>query len=593
MQTIGQRNAGILTAVVLWTVLASSAAAQPVTVDGEAFELVATRVGPQLFLLVSDSRGKIYAGNNSNDVTGIPVQRFDPSASAAAFKDFGPPVGDADGMAFGGAAVLVADKDQGIMRIPVSSPAGASLFLPGVAQGPFGSPFAYRPSDGHIFAGEFPETSIREYDSSGVLVATHPVARPVETMVLDPGSGRIYYAPFGSEVRSFDPATGLDSHVGFSSGVIDGGLFYDSLSGLLFVGTANATNPGLVELIDPATHTTVRFATGFSGCTGILREPISGDLYFLDGGAHPSTGRSHLYRLKSRFIPPARIQITPESAINRVNTSHSLQATVEGDHPLENVAVTFEVTTGPNSGTSAIVMTDATGRAAFTYVGTGGEGLDEVMASFVSSDGRTVISNIALKRWVIPRVQTLIVPSLLTGGCQTGNATVTLEYPAPSGGVTVSLSTTTSGAAVPASLKFPAGVIKKTFKIPTSAVLALQSGEVRARIDVESTAASLALRPIGVQSLVFAPNPVVGGNPATGTVKLQCAAASGDVFVALSSTMPSVAQPAVSGLTIPKGTTTGVFNVSTSPVAATTTPSITAVTAPDALSKSAKLKVIR
>ncbi len=161
MQIIGQRNVGILTAVVLWTVLASSAAAQPVTVDGEAFELVATRIGPQLFLLVSDSRGKIYAGNNSNDVTGIPVQRFDPSASAPAFKDFGPPVGDADGMAFAAAAVLVADKDQGIMRIPVSSPGGASLFLPGVAQGPFGSPFAYRPSDGHIFAGEFPAASIR------------------------------------------------------------------------------------------------------------------------------------------------------------------------------------------------------------------------------------------------------------------------------------------------------------------------------------------------------------------------------------------------------------------------------------------------
>ena len=167
MQTIGQRNVGILTAVVLWTVLASSAAAQPVTVDGEAFELVASRVGPQLFLLVSDTRGKIYAGNNSNEVTGIPVQRFDPSASAAAFKDFGPPVGDADGMAFGGAAVLVADKDQGIMRIPLSSPGGASLFLPGVAQGPFGSPFVYRPSDGHIFAGEFPDSSIREYHSLG------------------------------------------------------------------------------------------------------------------------------------------------------------------------------------------------------------------------------------------------------------------------------------------------------------------------------------------------------------------------------------------------------------------------------------------
>jgi hypothetical protein len=584
-------NVRVLLVVILWAALPRSVAAQPTTVGGDSFELVATRVGPQLFLLVSDSGGRIYAGNNSNDVAGIPVQRFDPSAKA--FRDFGPPVGDADGMTFGGAAVLVADQDQGIMKVPVANPAGAFLFRAGVAQGPFGSPFAYRPSDGHIFAGEWPDNSIREYDSSGALVATYPVAKGVETMVFDPGSGRIYYADFGSEVRSFDPATGLDSHIGFSSGVIDGGLFYDSLTGLVFVGTANATNPGLVELIDPATHTTTLFATGFSGCTGILRDPVSGDLYFLDGGAHPSTGRSDLYRLKSRFIPPARIRLTPESAINRVNSSHSLQATVEGDHPLENVPVIFDVTTGPNSGRSGTVMTDAAGRAAFSYIGTGGEGLDELVASFVSSDGRTIVSNTVQKRWVIPRVQGLILPSLLTGGCQTGTGTVTLEYPAPAGGVTVLLSTTTAGATIVPSLKFPAGIIKKTFKISTSAVLTMQSGEVQAGIDLQSRTAALAIRPIGIKSLVLSPNPVVGGNPATGTVTLQCAAAPGDVFVALSSTIPSVAQPTVAGITIPQGTRTGIFTVSTNAVAATTTASIKAVTKPGAVSKSAKLKVTR
>jgi hypothetical protein len=589
MQTMATKAACILSVGVLWT-FATSVAAQPATVDGDTFELVATRPGPQLFLLVSDGRGRIYAGNNSNNPTGIPVQRFDP-AGELGFKDFGPPVGDADGMAFGDAAVLVADLDRGIVRVPLSNPAGAIVVLPGVAQGLYGSPFVYRPSDGHIFAGEYPQTIVREYDTAGSLVATYQLAQPVETMVLDPDTGRIYYAAFGTEVRSFDPVTRLDAHVGFSSGVIDGGLYYDTLTGFVFVGTANATNPGLVEIIDPETHTTTLFATGFSGCTGILRDPISGDLYFLDGGAHPSTGRSDLYRLKSQFIPPARVQIAPESAIRRVNSSHSLTATVEGDQPLENVAVTFDITAGPNIGSSATVLTDSTGRAVFSYAGTGGEGLDEIVASFVASNGKTILSNAAEIRWVVPRIQRLTVPALLTGGCQTGTGSVTLEYPAPVGGVTVFLSTAIPGASVPSSVKFAAGVIKKKFKISTSALPTRQSGAIEARLDAQLTTAPMAIRPIGVQSLALSPNPVVGGNPVTGTVTLQCAA-PGDVFVALSSNAPAVAQPTVDHISIPKGIKSGTFTVSTTPVTVTSKASIKAVTVPDALSATATLKVV-
>jgi hypothetical protein len=590
MQTSARKVAVISTFAVLWTTFAMTAAAQPVTVDGEPFDLVATRVGPQLFLLGSDSQGRIYAGNNSNEPQGIPVQRFSPSGPLI-FKDFGPAVGDADGMAITGTSVLVADVDRGIIHVPLNNPSGASVIVPGVAGNMQGSPFVYRASDGHIFIGAYPSATIREYDASGSLIATYPVTRPVETMVLDPDSGRIYYADFAGEVRSFNASTGLDAHVGFSSGVIDGGLFYDRLTGLIFVGTANATNPGRVEIIDPATHATTLFATGFSGCTGILRDPVSGDLYFLDGGAHPSTGQSRLYRLKSRFIPPARIALTPASGINQVNSSQSLTATIEGHHPLENVAVTFEVAAGPNAGISATVMTDAAGRAVFSYVGTS-EGLDEVVASFEASEGATVVSEAAEIRWVIPRIQKLTIASLLTGGCQTGNGTVTLEYPAPTGGLTVLLSTTTPGTTVPASLQFAAGVLKKSFKLFTSTVPTLESGEVQARLGAQLKTAPVSVRPIGVQSVAISPNPVVGGNQATGTVKLQCAAPA-DIIVTLSSTVPAVAQPSAPGITVPQGANTGVFTVLTTPVTATTTASIKAVTVPDALSKSAKLKVIQ
>jgi hypothetical protein len=86
-----------------------------------------------------------------------------------------------------------------------------------------------------------------------------------------------------------------------SSGTIDGGLAFDALSGLLFVGTANGVNAGLVETIDPSTGVAALFATGFNGSLGILREPVSGDLYFLEA--------SQLYRL-----PTGAITVCPTGA---------------------------------------------------------------------------------------------------------------------------------------------------------------------------------------------------------------------------------------------------------------------------------------
>jgi hypothetical protein len=104
----------------------------------------------------------------------------------------------------------------------------------------------------------------------------------------------IYYAPYGSQVRALNPATDADVAVGTSSGTIDGGLHFDAISGLLFVGTASGANAGLVEIINPATGGSKVFASGFNGSFGILREPGSGDLFFLEA--------TQLYRLSSASV---------------------------------------------------------------------------------------------------------------------------------------------------------------------------------------------------------------------------------------------------------------------------------------------------
>ena len=282
----------------------AAAVAAPTAVNGATFTLVASgATAVNLFGLTSDASGNVYAGNNSNDATGIPLQLFDPtlfSGSPLVLQDFGASLGDADGIAFF-SGVLYVGTFSGIVKVTAPGEV-TTVFKPGVANNGTGSPLVVRPSDGNIFVGLGGLTGINridEYDSTGAFVVSHATGTDVETMSYDTASGLIYYAPYGSQVRALNPATDADVAVGTSSGTIDGALHFDAISGLLFVGTASGTNAGLVETINPATGERKSFASGFNGSFGILREPVSGDLFFLEA--------TQLYRLSSALVDTALV----------------------------------------------------------------------------------------------------------------------------------------------------------------------------------------------------------------------------------------------------------------------------------------------
>lgn len=292
--------------------------AAPMTIGGAPFTLVATESGStQLFGLTSDAQGRVYTGHNSNTNAGIPIQLFNPalfSGSAIPLQTFGPAIRDADGLTFGAGSIYSADLDAGVRKTSVPG-GGSSVFIPASSHSfpfsagvnPTGSPMVFRPSDGHLFvgfgatagAGAPGQNRIDEYDSSGALVHSFTTAAETETMTYDPQSGLIYYANFSftgpSAIRAFNPVGGTDTLVGFSSGSVDGALAFDQISGRLFLGAANGLNPGYVETMNPSTGVTTPFATGFNQSLGILREPVSGDLYFLES--------TQLYRLPSAQVP--------------------------------------------------------------------------------------------------------------------------------------------------------------------------------------------------------------------------------------------------------------------------------------------------
>ena len=168
-------------------------------------------------------------------------------------------------------------------------------------------------------------------------------------------------------------------------------------------------------------------------------------------------------------------------------------------------------------------------------------------------------------RWLKSLTFTAKVP-----GCGPLTARITLNARAPQGGLTVYLESSNAAGSVPASVVVPAGKTSITFPIATTPVTSTTTGVITATVGPQSVQRSLSVRPISVKTITLSPNPVTGGTPVAGTVTLDCAAAPGDIAVALSSSKTTVAQPDVATLVFPAGTKTREFSISTRTVTVTT-----------------------
>ncbi|HVG10765.1 MAG TPA: hypothetical protein VNM67_23880 [Thermoanaerobaculia bacterium] len=182
-------------------------------------------------------------------------------------------------------------------------------------------------------------------------------------------------------------------------------------------------------------------------------------------------------------------------------------------------------------------------------------------------------------KYTVPSGPTLsaltLAPATFAGGCQTSSGKVTLTAPAPAGGAVVTITDTNPAASMPASVTVPAGATTAKFTITAVAVAAKQAGTVTASYAGVSKSATVTVRPIGVASLTLSPNPVVGPNSVVGTVTLECPAAPSSITVALTSSNAPVAST-VPSLSIPAGSTTGTFTITTADVSVVSSANIKA-----------------
>jgi len=168
-----------------------------------------------------------------------------------------------------------------------------------------------------------------------------------------------------------------------------------------------------------------------------------------------------------------------------------------------------------------------------------------------------------------------ISPNSEYGGI-VSRGTVTLTGAAPSGGLSVSLSSDTpTAASVPASVLVPAGSTSASFTITTHAVLTSTSVIISAMSGSTSTAQLTVLPPV-LNSFAVSPTNVLGGVVSQGTVTLSGPAPAGGVSVSLSSDTPSVASVPGSVL-VPAGSASAAFTITTYPVSGSTPVIITAV----------------
>lgn len=155
--------------------------------------------------------------------------------------------------------------------------------------------------------------------------------------------------------------------------------------------------------------------------------------------------------------------------------------------------------------------------------------------------------------------------------------TITLSNPAMAPGSTFTLSSNKVQATVPGSVTLATGTSVKNFTIATQTVSTNTAVTLSAYWDnVQATTTIVVQAPV-ISSLTLTPSSVLGGINVTGTVNLTGKAPTGGTVVNLGSGMPGVGSVPPS-ITIPAGSTTGGFTITTHPVALDTSVSIHATT---------------
>ncbi len=243
----------------------------------------------------------------------------------------------------------------------------------------------------------------------------------------------------------------------------------------------------------------------------------------------------------------------PAGGLSVTLTSSSASATVPATVTIPDgqISVSFPITTTPVAKNTPVTVSAA-------------------QNGYTSTASLTVAAPLLISM--------IVNPATVTGG-QPSSGTVTLNGPAPSGGTTVTLSSSNAAAAVPANVTIPAGTASAGFSVTTTAVSGNTQCSISATLGTQTLTAPLTVTGATALSLKVAPTSVVGGNTAQGTVTLSSPAPASGAVVSLSSSMTAAGVTIPSQVTVAGGAKTAAFTLTTQAVGATLTANISATEA--------------
>jgi WD40 repeat protein len=288
-------------------------------------------------------------------------------------------------------------------------------------------------------------------------------------------------------------------------------------------------------------------------------------------------------------LPPALVSVAVSPAKVTGGASSSGTVTLATPAPSGGLVVSLSSSNTAVAVTpaSVTVAAGATASSSFT-IKTSAVRASTPVTITASSNGASVGATLTVLPPGLAKVT--VSPASVTGGTSS-SGTVTLSSAAPAGGLVVQLSSSkTAAATTPSTVTVAAGsTVSPAFTITTFPVAASTAVTITASSNGAKVSATLTVLPPALASVSVSPASVIGGTSSSGTVTLGSAAPTGGLVVDLkSSDAAAAATPA--SVTVPAGAIVSpAFPITTTPVTAQTTVTISAVF--NGVSKTAKLVV--
>ncbi|WP_143072349.1 PGF-pre-PGF domain-containing protein [Methanolobus profundi] len=225
---------------------------------------------------------------------------------------------------------------------------------------------------------------------------SEPIDKTTPNLLINMGLAISFGYQPGSQVSYVDVN---DERLTSSAGGQDDG--YSGNGGLITVGGLDDSNSNPADPYGAATSITyddelydiIPFVSnGDSNITVFTQNPSNDDNIFF----------AYFFMQATTAVVGEGAILSPSDSSCDLNTEQTLTAKLQDDdgNAVAGREVTFEVVSGPHSGTSGSDTTDANGEATFTYTGTSA-GTDTVEASFVGSSSETITSNQATVEWTV------------------------------------------------------------------------------------------------------------------------------------------------------------------------------------------------